>query len=155
MRVAMASPFAFSDPRATSYSEPKGSFGRLFGKAVFCWSAPGANFHARCAMPRRPGAFIRQKFRQADALQLARGRRGRRSSNHTCRQEEWPTPYPWKLFCQDPPQFAPQLLAQDEPAPNVCLLTSTEDVTAGLDLKRLADGLKRFRKYCSCLPDGG
>ena len=63
---------------------------------------------------------------------------------------------PIEAFCQDPQQFPPQLLAQGEPsAPKVCLLTSTEDVTPGLDLKRLADGLKRLRKYRSCPPDGG
>jgi Uroporphyrinogen decarboxylase (URO-D) len=63
---------------------------------------------------------------------------------------------PMEAFCQGPQQFARQVIAQGEPsAPKVWLLTSTEDVTAGLDLKQLAEGLKRLRKYLSCPPDGG
>jgi len=62
---------------------------------------------------------------------------------------------PMEAFCQASQPFAAQLPAQDEPsAPKVCLLTSTEDITAGVDLKRLAEGLKRLRKYRSCPPDG-
>jgi uroporphyrinogen-III decarboxylase len=57
-------------------------------------------------------------------------------------------------FCQDPQHFAPLLISQAEPsARKLCLLTSSEDVTAGLDLKELAEGLKRLRKYLSRPPD--
>jgi Uroporphyrinogen decarboxylase (URO-D) len=53
---------------------------------------------------------------------------------------------PMEAFCQGRQQGAPS-------APKVYLLTSTEDVAAGLDLKQLAEGLKRLRKYWFWPPD--
>ena len=60
---------------------------------------------------------------------------------------------PIEAFCQDPPHFEPLLSSEGEP--KVCLLTSTEDVAMGLDLKQLAEGLKRLRRYFSSPPDRG
>ena len=62
---------------------------------------------------------------------------------------------PITAFGQDPQHFAPLLSPGEPSAPKVGLLTSTEDVTAGLDLKQLTEGLKLLRKYLSGPPSRG
>jgi len=60
---------------------------------------------------------------------------------------------PSEAFCQDQRHF--EALLTSAVSAEIRLLTSGEDITAGFDLKRLAEGLKALRDYFPGRPDIG
>jgi Uroporphyrinogen decarboxylase (URO-D) len=60
---------------------------------------------------------------------------------------------PVEALYQEQPEF--EDLLSSEVAANLSLLTSSEDVPAGLDPKKLAEGLKGLRGHFTCRPDVG